>query len=83
MQTMFFNYRDASKNIKSDHLQGYGQMVGDVSYELAPTKEIQRVSNKLRKSLELPHETVNNEETKLNRLNERQGFSFDYEGDTP
>ncbi|MCH4009474.1 LCP family glycopolymer transferase [Companilactobacillus sp.] len=81
MQTMFFNYRDASKSIASDHLQGYGQMVGDVSYELAPTKEIQRVSNKLRKQLELPHETINNEETKLNRLNERQGFSFDYDGD--
>ncbi|WP_083988291.1 LCP family protein [Companilactobacillus ginsenosidimutans] len=83
MQTMFLNYRDASGNIDSDHLQGYGQMVGDVSYELAPTKEIQRVSDKLRKQLGLPEETVNNEETKLNRLNQRHGFSFNYDGDIP
>lgn len=83
MQTMFFNYRGAAKSIASDHLQGYGQMVGDVSYELAPTKEIQRVSDKLRKQLELPEETVNNEETKLNRLNQQRGFSFNYDGDTP
>lgn len=83
MQTMFFNYRDAADDIKSDHLQGYGQMVDGVSYELASTKEIQRVSDKLRKQLELPEETVNNEETRLNRLNQRRGFSFNYEGDIP
>lgn len=83
MQTMFLNYRDASKSIDSDHLQGYGQMVGGVSYELAPTKEIQRVSDKLRKQLDLSDETVNNEVTKLNRLNQRRGFSFDYDGDIP
>lgn len=83
MQTMFFNYRDAADDIKSDHLQGYGQMVDGVSYELASTKEIQRVSDKLRKQLNLPEETVNNEETRLNRLNQRRGFSFNYEGDIP
>ncbi|WP_125772108.1 LCP family protein [Companilactobacillus furfuricola] len=83
MQTMFFNYRDAADDIKSDHLQGYGQMVDGVSYELASTKEIQRVSDKLRKQLDLSEETVNNEETRLNRLNQRRGFSFNYEGDIP
>lgn len=83
MQSVFLNYRDAADNISSDHLQGYGQMVDGVSYELAPTKEIQRVSNKLRKQLNLPKETVNNEETKLNRLNEKRGFSFDYDGNMP
>ncbi|MQS53192.1 LCP family protein [Companilactobacillus mishanensis] len=83
MQSIFFNYRTASKDIASDHLQGYGQMVGEVSYELAPTKEIQRVSNKLRKQLDLPQETVNNEETRLNKQNEKRGFSFDYDGDVP
>lgn len=80
MQTMFMKYRDASDDIKSDHLQGYGQMVDGVSYEVAPTKELQRVSDKLRKQLSLPDETVNNEVTKLNRLNERRGFSFNNTG---
>ena len=77
MQSVFFNYRGAAKNIDSDHVQGYGSMIEGSSYEVAPTKELRRVSNKLRKQLGLSEEQLNNEETRLNTLNEARGFSFD------
>ncbi|KRK81072.1 LCP family glycopolymer transferase [Companilactobacillus nodensis] len=80
MQSMFLNYSGAAKKIGSDHIQGYGSMINGSSYEIAPTKELQRVSNKLRKSLGLSEETLSNEETKLNKYNERRGFSFEYTG---
>jgi len=81
MQSMFLNYRGAAKNIGSDHIQGYGSMVNGSSYEIAPTKELKRASNKLRKQLGLSEEELDNEETKLNELNEARGFSFNYTGD--
>ncbi|MQS76601.1 LCP family protein [Companilactobacillus halodurans] len=76
MQSVFFNYRGAAKNIDSDHLQGYSSMISGSSYEVIPTKELRRVSNKLRKQLNLSKEQLNNKETKLNSLNEKNGFSF-------
>ncbi|WP_125568523.1 LCP family protein [Companilactobacillus insicii] len=80
MQSMFLNYSGAAKKIGSDHVQGYGSMIDGSSYEIAPTKELQRVSNKLRKSLDLSQETLDNQETKLNKYNEKRGFSFEYTG---
>ena len=76
MQSIFFNYRGAAKSIDSDHVQGYGSMINGSSYEVVPTKEIQRASDKLRKQLGLSQEEVDNEETRLNTLNEDRGFSF-------
>ncbi|PMD69123.1 LCP family protein [Companilactobacillus nuruki] len=76
MQSMFLNYRGAAKSIGSDHVQGYGSMINGSSYEVIPTKELQRASNKLRKQLGLSEEELDNEETRLNTLNEDNGFSF-------
>ena len=76
MQSVFFNYRGAAKNIDSDHVQGYGSMINGSSYEVIPTKELKRASNKLRKQLGLSEEELDNEETRLNTLNEDRGFSF-------
>lgn len=76
MQSMFLNYRGAAANIGSDHVQGYGSMINGSSYEVIPTKELQRASSKLRKQLGLSEEELDNEETRLNTLNEDNGFSF-------
>lgn len=76
MQSMFLNYRGAAKSIDSDHVQGYGSMINGSSYEVIPTKELRRASNKLRKQLGLSEEELDNEETRLNELNEDRGFSF-------
>ena len=77
MQSMFLNYSGAAKSIGSDHVQGYGSMINGSSYEVIPSKELQRASNKLRKQLGLSEEDLDNEETRLNTLNEDNGFSFD------
>jgi len=76
MQSMFLNYSGAAKSIGSDHVQGYGSMINGSSYEVIPSKELQRASNKLRKQLGLSEEDLDNEETRLNTLNEDNGFSF-------
>lgn len=81
MQSIFLNYRGASKKIGSDHVQGFSSMINGSSYEIAPTKELQRVSDKLRNQLDLTPATLDNQETKLNKYNKSLGFSFNYTGD--
>lgn len=46
-------YMPATKNQVSDHMQGVGDMYGGVSYQMVPESEKQRVTNKLRQSLDL------------------------------
>ncbi|MCT3303049.1 LytR family transcriptional regulator [Lactiplantibacillus pentosus] len=47
------NYRSATKNIVSDHAQGTGKMIDGQSFEVVSQSEKQRVTNVLRKSLNL------------------------------
>jgi len=77
MQSMFLNYRGAAKSIGSDHVQGYGSMINGSSYEVIPSKELRRASNKLRKQLGLSEEDLDNEETRLNTMNDDNGCSFE------
>lgn len=70
-------YRGASKNMDSDHLQGHGTLIDGISYEVAPTKELQRVSDKLRTSVGQDKEKINNVETRQNKMNvTKNGFDF-------
>ena len=50
------NYRDATDNIKSDYAQGTSssvnnQQFGNMEVEIMSTKERQRISNAIRKTL--------------------------------
>ncbi|MFD1431273.1 LCP family glycopolymer transferase [Lacticaseibacillus yichunensis] len=76
MTALLQNYRGAAKSIKTDHLQGKNAWVypGPSAYQIAPTKEMQRVSNVLRTALGLKTETLTNEETKQNAAN--TGFDW-------
>lgn len=47
------NYRAATKNVVSDHAQGTGKMIDGQSFEVVSQSEKQRVTNVLRKSLNL------------------------------
>ena len=47
-------YMPATKNQVSEHMQGVGDMYAGVSYQMVPESEKQRVTNKLRQSLDLP-----------------------------
>ena len=69
MVALYSKYRGAGQTVKQDHLQGVGAYLNGSSYQIASTKELQRVSDLLNKSLDLPTATLNNEETKQNALN--------------
>lgn len=69
---MFFlalNYRGTIKNLKSNYLQGHDAWIDGASIQVASTPAIQKISNMVRKNLNLAKVTVNNEETRQNELN--------------
>ncbi|WP_421016771.1 LCP family protein [Furfurilactobacillus cerevisiae] len=53
MLTLANTYRAATKHIVSDHVQGASDEIAGQSFEVLPTTEKQRVTNKLRKQLGL------------------------------
>lgn len=58
LTSLFSNYRVATKNVVSDHAQGNGKMISGQSFEVVPQTEKQRVTNVLRKSLDLKAATT-------------------------
>lgn len=52
--TMASSYKVAADHIKSDHMQGYGYNYNGTAFEVMPTSEKQRVTNKLRSTLGIP-----------------------------
>lgn len=50
-------YGDASHHIKSQTLQGQDAMINGVSYQVAPLSELQKVSNHIRRTLEIGDST--------------------------
>lgn len=58
LTSLFSNYRSATKNVVSDHAQGSGKMISGQSFEVIPQTEKQRVTNVLRKSLNLKAATT-------------------------
>lgn len=52
LQDLILNYRDASKTVTQDHMQGNGQMINGQSFEVVPTAEKNRVSAEIAKALE-------------------------------
>lgn len=76
LKSILANYSNCTSNASSDYLQGYSAYIDDAAYQIAPTSELQRLSNKIRKELGLKTATVSNRETELNKLNEANGFDF-------
>ena len=76
LKSILANYSDCTSSSDSDYLHGYSAYVNDAAYQIAPTSELQRISNKIRKLLGLKTATVSNRETELNTLNETAGFKF-------
>lgn len=69
MLAMAEKYRSAGTTIQSDHLQGQNATINGSSYQIASTKELRRVSKKIRQNLGLSAATVKNTETALNAAN--------------
>ncbi len=57
MTQLAWNYRDAT-SVVSEHAQGMGEMSDGVSYQIVNYNERQRISNLLRKSLDLQAEDL-------------------------
>lgn len=69
MKSVYTDYKDSSKTVRRDLLKGDGATIDGLSYQVAPTKEIQRVSDEIRQNLGLNTQTVNNIETQTNAKN--------------
>lgn len=52
------NYRSVDKTVKETHLQGHGKELSGQDMEVMTTKELQRVTNFIRKGLDLSHKTT-------------------------
>ncbi len=74
--------RQAGQTVKKTTLQGTGVYIEESSYQVPTTKELNRVSKMLRKSLGLSAKTVSNYNTKENKLNVAAGFDFS-DGNNP
>lgn len=77
MTSLAINYRSAASNISSGYIQGHDATIAGTSFQIASTEELQKWSNKLRKSLGLSTQTLTNQETRQNSLNENyNGVDF-------
>ncbi|CAH0419125.1 LCP family protein [Periweissella ghanensis] len=52
LEDLILNYRDASKHVTQDHLQGQGQMINGQSYEVVSNEEKNRVAAEIAKALQ-------------------------------
>ncbi len=71
MLSLALNYRGCMSNLDSGYIQGHDAWIDGSSIQVTPTAELQKISNKLRKNLNLPTETLDNEETRQNDLNDQ------------
>lgn len=65
---LYKNYHSALNNSENDHLQGKNATIDGLSFQIAPQSEMQRLSNKIRQSLDLKKVKVDNMETKMNKM---------------
>lgn len=70
MFSLALNYRGCMRNLKSTYIQGHDAWINGSSIQVASTKELQKKSDMIRRSLDLPTETLDNEETRQNHLND-------------
>lgn len=71
MLSLALNYRGCMDNLKSGYIQGHDAWIDGSSIQVASTEELQKTSNKIRRNLGLETQTLNNEETRQNELNEQ------------
>ncbi|WP_125571379.1 LCP family protein [Lacticaseibacillus songhuajiangensis] len=68
-------YRNAAKHVTKTQIKENGAWIGDASYQIASTKELQRVSDMLRTQMGESKETLDNENVRQNKLNSSFDFS--------
>lgn len=76
MMVLAMNYRACAGNIDSGHIQGHDAWIGGAAMQVAPTKELQRVSDLIRTNMGLKKERLHNQETRQNRLNRKHHLKW-------
>lgn len=76
MVNLATNDKAATKHIKKYTLKGVGVYIDEASYQVPTTRELQKMSDTLRSSLGLQTATLNNYNTKENKLNTSNGFNW-------
>src|SRR5699024_508870 len=71
MLSLTLNYRGCAKNLKSGYIQGHDAWIDGSSIQVASTEELQKATNRIKKNVRLGTETLDNEETQQNELNEQ------------
>lgn len=71
MNALPAKYYSVGTNFESKQIKEQSAWINGSSYQVASTKELQKASDTLRKSLDLKTSTVNNTETKLNKYNKK------------
>lgn len=69
MFALAMNYRGCMNDLHSGYIQGHDAWINGSSIQVASTKELQKISNQVRSNLNLPKQTLDNEETRQNQLN--------------
>lgn len=69
MFALAMNYRSCMNNLDSGYIRGHDAWIDGSSIQVASTKELQKTSDRLRSNLNLSKQTLNNEETRQNQLN--------------
>ena len=68
LMTLYKNYHGALADTQSGHLQGKNATIDDFSFQIAPNREMQRLSDNTRQALGLTKVKVNNIQTKMNDM---------------
>ncbi|MCO6533445.1 MULTISPECIES: LCP family protein [unclassified Lactobacillus] len=71
MLALALTYRGCSQNIDSGYIQGHDAWINGSSIQVVSTAELQKASDKIRTNLDLEKKVLDNDETKLNKLNEQ------------
>ncbi|WEV50916.1 LCP family protein [Lactobacillus sp. ESL0731] len=72
MLALAMNYRGCMDNLKSGYIQGHDAWINGSSIQVASTDTLQKTSNQLRTNLGFDTEILDNDETRLNKLNEQR-----------
>ncbi|WEV41201.1 LCP family protein [Lactobacillus sp. ESL0681] len=71
MLALALNYRSCMNDLDSGYLQGHDAWINGSSIQVASTEALQKTSDTMRKNLDLETQTLDNDETRLNKLNEQ------------
>ncbi|MDF7671891.1 LCP family protein [Lactobacillus sp. ESL0701] len=72
MLALAMNYRGCMDNLESGYIQGHDAWINGSSIQVASTAILQKTSDQLRTNLGLETEVLDNDETRLNKLNEER-----------